>query len=329
MRPSTILVLATIVIALSGCANLSADEIAKKMQEKYESIEDFRSVVSITFYHNSTANTLEYEYVYKKPNKVKMVSLNEDVTFVSNGEKMWSYDRKSNRVFVFEVGEYTPKAPDYGTIVEEMLENYNVELVGSERVSGRDCYVIRLTPKNDSMGGEMEMWVDMEYWFPLKIVQEMPAGKMITEYRNVRFNIGIDDSEFEFEIPEGAEVVTEKDLGIERPESIEEAQKMVNFTLLVPEYTASLELRSITVVNGRVVTLMYGDGGRILTVSESADGVIVENENSEKVRIGDLEGSYAELFGSGMLSFEKDGVVVAISGNLEKEELIKVAESMI
>ncbi|WP_048096091.1 DUF4367 domain-containing protein [Geoglobus ahangari] len=64
-------------------------------------------------------------------------------------------------------------------------------------------------------------------------------------------------------------------------------------------------------------------------MSESADGVIVENENSEKVRIGDLEGLYTELFGSGMLSFEKDGVVVTVSGNLGKEELIKVAESMI
>jgi len=53
-----------------------------------------------------------------------------------------------------------------------------------------------------------------------------------------------------------------------------------------------------------------------------------EMPNAEKVKVGDSEGLYAEILGSNMLVFKKDDVVVTMTGMIDKDELIKIAESM-
>ncbi|HID43354.1 MAG TPA: DUF4367 domain-containing protein, partial [Archaeoglobaceae archaeon] len=50
--------------------------------------------------------------------------------------------------------------------------------------------------------------------------------------------------------------------------------------------------------------------------------------NATKVKIKDREAEIVEIFGVRMLRFS-DGIQVVISGKLSKEELIRIAESMI
>ncbi len=36
---------------------------------------------------------------------------------------------------------------DYTEIIKDLLERYDVQLLGEEKVSGRDCYVLNLRPR--------------------------------------------------------------------------------------------------------------------------------------------------------------------------------------
>ena len=328
MRSKLMLALSVLlfVVLLTGCTQMNAEEIAKKMEEKYNAVKDFKGTLRMSIEGEGVKQVMEYEYVFKKPNKVRMYDKNNGVLMVSNGEKMWIYDEKKNEVMVMNVGRYSQTNPDYGEIVKDMLKRYDVKVLGSEKVSGRDCYVIQLTPKgNKSM--EMKMWVDKEFWYPLKIERKMDGTKFTVEYLNVEFNTGVSDDTFQFTPPEGAKVITEENLGIKRFDSVEEAQKHVDFKILKPKYTAGYELKEVSLM-GNFVTMTYTKNGKILMITEGMGDKLPDMPNAEKVKVGDSEGLYVKTYGSSMLVFKKNGVIVTITGTIDKDEIIKIAESM-
>jgi outer membrane lipoprotein-sorting protein len=50
---------------------LSAEEIGEKMQEKYDSLEDYRGVMVTSFETDGEVNIHEARFSFKKPKKAK------------------------------------------------------------------------------------------------------------------------------------------------------------------------------------------------------------------------------------------------------------------
>ena len=318
-----LLVLAALIV---GCMQMSAEEIAKKVEEKYNQLEDFKGVQRIVVEMYGVKHTQEYEFVFKKPNKMRMYNKEQGLLIVSNGKTMWSYDEKNNEVFVMELKQ-PEVSPDYGKLVKNMLEYYDVELLGSEKVLGRDCYVLKLTPRGEGFASTQKMWIDKEYWYPLRMEMKGKRMNMTMEYTEIEFNTGVSDDVFEFTPPEGAKIKTPEDLGIKEFSSVEEAQQTVDFEILKPSYTAGYELKAVTVIKGSV-SLQYIKGQDIMMIHETTSSELPKVQNAEEVRVGDVEGKYVEFYGSGMLMFKKGGIAITITGKLGREELIKIAESM-
>ena len=109
--------------------------------------------------------TINFEM--KKPNKWR--SEDERVLTISNGKMMWIYDKQKNEVTKLALPEIKQPEFDYGKIVKDMVEKYNVRLVGEEKVSDRDCYVVELRPEGKDYFTNQKLWIDMEYWYPFKI----------------------------------------------------------------------------------------------------------------------------------------------------------------
>jgi len=315
-----------LVVLLAGCTQMSAEEIAKKLEEKYNAVKDIKGLLRETTEGKNGKHVIECEYVFKKPNKFWMHDKSRGLLIVSNGEKMWIYNEKKNKVTVTNITmPIYEMNPDYGEIIKDMLKRYDVKLLGSEKVSDRDCYVVQLTPKNGE-NVEIKMWVDKEFWYPLKIEYRMGEIKSTAEYLNVEFNTGVSDDLFQFTPPKGAKVKT-GNLGIKKFDSVEEAQKHVDFRILKPTYTAGYELKSVTVMSNSVI-LMYAKDDKMLMINEDKGEKPSKIPNAEKVKVGDSEGLYAEIYGSNILVFKKGDIVVTITGKMDKEELIKIAESM-
>ena len=326
MNRSLILVVLVAALLL-GCTQMSVDEIAKKMQEKWDSVTDCRGVERATITINGQQKTTEYEFIFKKPNKFWMHDRTNGILMVSNGSTLWTYDNKSNTVTVMEkISSHTSSTGtiDYGAIVKDMLERYDVKLLGSEEVAGKDCYVLLLKPKNETINLSIKMWVEKDYWMPLKM--EMSDGiKVTTEYLNIEINTGVSDDVFEFKPPEGAKII-KKEPVFKRFSSVEEAQKHAPFKILTPSYTAGCELKSVSIISN-VLVLTYSDNsGTEIVITESLNQSLPEE--GEDVTVGDTEGKYTEMFGIGSVAFKKGDLLITVSGKIEKEELIKIAESI-
>ncbi len=153
--------------------------------------------------------------------------------------------------------EKTKPKFDYGKFIESILKSNDVRLLGSERVSGRDCYVIEVIPKNRTgLILKEKLWIDKEFWYPVKVETTMKFGSSTLEYRDLKINAGIPDRLFEFKPPKGAKIV--RSTGFSKDNlTIEDAQK--DFTILVPRYTAGYRFDRARVMKfgGKETLILY------------------------------------------------------------------------
>ncbi|XRP97707.1 LolA family protein [Methanocaldococcus sp. 16A] len=316
-------------IIFAGCTQqMNADEIAKKMQEKYESINTMEGNLVMTLNVNGKVKTIEYSYAFKKPNKYYME--NDDVLIVSDGKTMYIYDKKSNKYMKTEIkGEENPYNPDYGKFIKEMLKEYDVKYLGEENYDNKKCYVLELIPKKDSTI-KMKIYVDENYWQPLKI----ESKDMVIEYKNVKFNVDIPDSKFSFTPPKGAELIGSGKVATST--NINEIQKDVSFKILIPKYTANLKLQKANSakqnMNGEefeMVSLVYGETGELM-IMEMKDMGNQTNIGNNKITLNNgVNATIYESYGYTSLTFSYNGVRVGIMSKLNKDEVIKIANSMI
>jgi len=346
-----VLLLISSAIFVTGCTDdeLDVKQIAEKMQQKQDSIEDYSYTMYMTMEFGGQKMETEADMMYKKPNKLKTVQTQPaemagSVT-VSDGETIWLYDAQQNTVMIMELSE-TPEQneQDYLQLIEMMMNESDFSLAGIEEVDGRTTYVIDMSPKDESddlgMIGDMKVWVDKETWMPLKMDMKDADGNPMysMEYRNFQTNTGISDDEFQFEVPEGAKVHTLNmdEMLMPQAMTLEEAGEEATFDILVPSYLPDgYEFDNAMVIQGFVetVTLTYKNGDERLGMSES----VVEGEpqtsqimdSAEVVSINDVEGKLVTIYDDyKMLQWEIGNIQLTLSGSLDKEELIQIAESM-
>jgi outer membrane lipoprotein-sorting protein len=349
-----VLLLVSTVLFNSGCMgeDFTADQIAEKMQEKQAGIEDMSATVHMTMTNEAGTQEMEYETLQKMPDKTKSVVVYPEemagqVT-VSDGEKMWIYYPDANKVTIMTMPEISDDFEvDYTSIIGDLLNETDASLVGTENVDGRDTFILMLVPKDeeDSLyASDMKVWVDDETWTPLKIEMGTEDTYQITvEYRNFEINTGISDDEFEFEIPEGAEVTEIDNFDDMLPVSmtLEEAQNLSDYEITTPSYLpVGYELNNVMFSNTSIsadidesVTLMYSyDDNGIIITEIFYNGEIDQNSimlESETVSVNGEEADLYSMYDNSlMLQWKHDNAILTLSASLDRNEIIQIAESM-
>ena len=129
--------------------------------------------------------------VFKKPNKFLIDMINQNLTIISNGEKEWIYDKNKNEVIV-KNATIIP-IPTFTEFIQNILNYYEPELIGEEKVIGKECYVIKLKPKYTSPNATM--WISKDY-LPVKIVMDFDGAKSTTIFESFKINTGVSDDFF-------------------------------------------------------------------------------------------------------------------------------------
>lgn len=354
-----ILILISLALLASGCEEkLSAEEIATKMQEKEASLEDYSGTMHTTTYlHGEKDLEEEIQIMYKKPNLVRTSGVEEgkEVESVSDGEFVWSYDAGTNTVTKIKL----PEEPlltenDFVSIIGNLLNRSEVSMLGVEEVDGRSAYVLEARPKAEEKGlselaSRTKVWVDKETWMVLKssVYDNKGNLEVDVEIRDLKVNTGIPDSEFKFEIPDGAEVKTvdlDEELKIPESLSLEEARQQASFEILIPEYIPDGYMLNSTRIyeddgttseghSSETVILSYQKGTQNLEIMET----VYENEpeedtpmlEGEEISINGKEGTYFNEFGNvKMLQWKLGEVKIDLIGSLGKAEMLKIAESI-
>ena len=323
----TCLVALLIGALVLGCTQMSAEEIAKKVEEKYNAIKDMKGTVVITTEFQGKRRVEVIKFAMKKPDKYWSDS--DNYTMVSNGTVMWIYDKSRNEVIKINLPEKKPKF-DYGELIKDLMKKNEIKLLGSEKISGRDCYVIEVIPENKTFYVEQKLWIDKEYWYPLKIEINYGEFNSTIEYKDVKFN-RIPDSFFEFKPPKGAKVI-EREITPPRKLTLEEAQKQVNFTIIAPKYTAGFKFDYAYIFKSgsrEMVSLYYAKNGQRLIVTESRGYPNMPLLNATVINVNGTKFEIAQVFGKSVLRIRKGDFEVTVSAKLPKNELIKIGKSIV
>jgi len=343
---AVLLVLAAVL--LSGCAEqMSADQIAARMEAKQESIEDFSATMVMTSSFAGETENTHAKIMTKTPDKTRSEFIEPaefaGTVMVRNGSTMWMYDPVKNQVTKMELPDMgdEPFEMDYTSIVKDLMDENDISYKGTENVGGRSAYVIEATPKDESKRkfiSKTRVWIDRENWMMIGTeMYDADGNPMVkVEYRDITFNTGIPDSEFIFEIPEGATVV-EESFEDRMPEAmtLEEARANLAFDLTTPSYRPEgYEFDHAMVIGGEreVVSLQYTNGDERLHLSEWISDDMGQSGlrmgEPEIVSINGTDGEFTSMFGMNTLQWSADGIDYSLSGGLEKDELVNVAESI-
>lgn len=352
-----LLALVILAIFTSGCTEkeLSAEEIAAKMLEKQDRIEDYSYTMHVTSYIGEKVVENELKTIYKKPhllkNFIEAPGGKAETLVLSDGEFRWTYDSGTNTVMktrIPETRELTEN--DYLSIIKISLNDTDLSLLGTEKIEGREAYILMATPKEigeQAPEYSMKVWIDKETWMFLGYEMYDDNGKPVSkvEIRDLKVNIGIPDSEFKFKIPEGANIKTREPGSSTLPEelSLEEAKERIEFEILTPEYLpegyefshAAAYNTSETAPDGQAaetVVLKYMKKEESIVITEtvyeaeSPDTAIMNT--AEEVLINGAEGKYLSLGNIKVLKWKLGSVDLGMTASLEKAELLRIAESI-
>jgi outer membrane lipoprotein-sorting protein len=339
---AVLLVLAAVLI--SGCTgDMSADQIAARMEAKQESIEDFSATMVMTSFAGETETT-RAKIMTKMPDKTRSEYIEPaglaGTVRVTNGSTMWTYNPARKQVTKVELPEDMPSEMDYTELVKNILDENDISLEGIENVGGRSAYVIGGTSGDEAdreFISRTRVWVDRENWMLLGIEMYDKDDNLVSkvEYRDITFNTGIPDSEFIFEAPVGAEVV---ERSFDRmPMTLDEARANTTFDLKTPSYLPEGyefdHAMFIGSIMWEVVSLQYTNGDARLHLSEWVGDDSDRSEPTmvepEIVSINGTDGELTSMFGINTLRWSADGIGYSLSGEFEQDELVKVAESLV
>ncbi len=356
LTPIFVLTVVFVALFASGCTekNLNAEQIAAQMMDKENNTRDYSYTMHVTSYFGGETKETESKTMFKKPNMIKSIvtesGKENQTTIVSDGKIVWSYTLDTNTVTKMKISKPSELTEnDYTNIIDNFLNDTNVTVLGVENVDERKTYLLETTPKENDRDYELiyktKIWVDQETWMPLRYETYNGDGNltMKLEIQDLKVNTGIPDSEFKFEIPEGAKIVDMGEIKLPEELSLEEARKKASFKILTPDYLPEgYEFNSSMIYNNsqfspenqisETVELTYIKGKAIInlaeTVSKNQSSDTIAMGKEEDIQINGIDGKYLSMGKTKLLTWKLGDIDLSLCASLEKEEVLKVAESI-
>jgi len=249
---------------------------------------------------------------------------------------MWTYDASENTAQKLDLsGLELPTTPNYGQLVEQLTEQYDIIQKGTATIAGRDTYVLELTPKEDTeFATNGTVWIDTERWFPVKTELSMSLQNetttVTTVYRNLTFNTGVPNSTFEYEPPVDATVETTTLPSVQTYDSRDAAAQNVSFALPEPDVPEGFDLEQVGVTRseGNVsVSVQYANETTSLSVMKR-NYQMGTNPDGKTISIHGETGTYQSLGSIGIVTWECGGYQYSVTGSLPEAGLMSTAESI-
>ncbi|MAT39244.1 MAG: outer membrane lipoprotein carrier protein LolA [Ectothiorhodospiraceae bacterium] len=201
------LVAAIILMTTATARAISPQDIIDNVQEKYESVTDATVlfVQSVSFKVSRAEQTSSGKLYFKKKNQYRIET--DTRTVVTDGKTSWSYNPQNKQVIIDDFKEESHSmAPD--KLLLTFPEDHYVSLVGEETLDGEDCYVLKLTPKDEnSFTTGMKIWVNDDWVIKRVEVTDINGATTTYTIKKITFNTGIQASTFHFEAPPGTDEI--------------------------------------------------------------------------------------------------------------------------
>lgn len=343
-----LILLSILTLLLGGCSQemkVSADEIIHNAIESEKELTTYEGKAEMKLYEGE--KLVDHAIIHESMDdgKRKIVTedqINKQITEALNdGKKLLMYDKGAEEAFEIDLGELdglenmSPKE-QFKMMLESMGDSHTYEVVGEEKVLDFDTYHIKVKAnEKDSLLGDMELWVEQDTWFVVKLTSETGEMKNEIEYMELNFSPKFDADTFTLEIPENVEISgLEESFGPE-PVTLEEAEEALGQTFLVFS-EEEMQLSEVNMYDfseglGRhEVELNYTTDEDIPLVTLSVFPAEEEMDlGGNDVTIRGQEGAYEETIKG--FFWDEDGLrysLLITNPDMDKEEILKLTESM-
>lgn len=288
-------------------------------------------------------------------NRSEILSAEGEVIIVSNDEKVQLYLVDEEVVYQtigseLEAFSINPKE-QLNNLLAILRDTHDVEMLGKEEIAKRQTHHLKATVRADSNSilGDLELWIDEEYWIPLKTKSKSGQIEMEMEYDVIDFGVTLSEDIFTLDVPENV-VFENIDEPVERKVlQKEEIASTFGQPTYIIEEKDSWEIESISYVEGDKpfdytlmdIDYMYnGMPGLSLVITESEelnDEIADEftellDDISEKVPIRNTEAIVIDSPEIRMISWQEQNLEYSIhvlNPAVEMENIVTLINSMI
>lgn len=336
----------TTVLLLGACAegesNLSPQEIIDQAVQETTSLTSYYGEYNMDM--DGELLTVK-EWVKDGKRRIELQgSDNEHTISVNDGQQLTMLDLKSNTAQQYDFSSegvsgimgQSPKE-QASAMLNLVEDTHTIAIEGEEKIAGRDTYHIVATAEEDSLIGDVEIWVDKENWMTLKSITSSADVEMVSEYTKFEINPEIDDTLFVLEIPEGVTVEQiETDVTFEQVELDEVKAKLGVAFLVFNENDLTLEGIQNYGFEDRVeYAFDYSKDGEkwlalsiLPTAEEPTDDASL---GGDKVTVRGVEGEQLTMGDFRMIAWDENGItynVIIEHPGITFEEVYALIEKM-
>lgn len=192
----------------AAAAATDAASVVAAVEQRYHDVEAIRAAFTQTT-HNEVfgAETQQGTVVLKRPSKMRWEFTSGDArSFVTDGEKMWVYSKADNQVIRYDnMAAASSAADSLLQSLDSLDEQFAVVLVEGKPES----ITLDLTPRKEGMQvKQLRLVLDKSYLLEELMLVDPYDNRTEIAFRDVELNAAAQDSLFQFEVPEGVEVIT-------------------------------------------------------------------------------------------------------------------------
>lgn len=277
-----------------------------------------------------TPQVTKLSVLHQTGGKERRVYQASDSVVVIDGDYFYQYHPKK-RVLV---KKKLPGEGGYGAIQRENLKqtliSYELRNSPSEAIAGRPTRLYEFVPRRAGTRPLRKVWVDVETGLFLRMEIYSPDDKLIwlSAFEKIDFRPNVTPASFAMKVPSGVRVVEAEEGDCLEPE---EAGRIAGFPVGLPDYLpwgfVRKCIRTRKVKSFSEVQVLYSDGLSLLSLFQSSQGRPYGKRGTD-IRVGDRAGSLHALGLMSALSWKASWAHLTILGEMSREEMLKVAESV-
>jgi outer membrane lipoprotein-sorting protein len=197
-----------IILFHQGAAGITADELAAQVEQRYHSLSDismdFTKVTRSEIFEKPS--TVQGKMLLKNPDKFRIET--KDEVIVCDGKYVWDYSVENKQVIknLVDSSESVFKPNQY---LSNFRTDYAPSLMGEEKIDKISCFKLLLSSRaEDAFIKKMIIWVDKKSDLARKMeYNDSQENDIVLEFKNIKVDRKIKDTEFVFQNPSGVEEV--------------------------------------------------------------------------------------------------------------------------
>ncbi|MBI3549840.1 MAG: outer membrane lipoprotein carrier protein LolA [Elusimicrobia bacterium] len=163
----------------------------------------YRQSVVVT--ETGIAQQIEGTVDYSKPSRLHIEHVKpERQTVVSDGKQIWVHRLEQNQVIQSNLDDWRKADPVAGRFLD--LGNYSALMQTYDVAFDSKTLVVLVRPKESGSDLRLKLHLSGPALFPAETELSVGQMRIKTSFEDVRFNVALPDSLFQFTPPEGAEV---------------------------------------------------------------------------------------------------------------------------